>query len=160
MSGLDSAAADRNGAPGGPDADAAVPEGSRAGRFVIEVESAPGTTTISVRGELDLVTMPFLAEQLSLVSRDKPGRLVFDLAGTGFMDCGSARLMAGAGEWLPEGRRPLIRRPRPGVRRVLELTGLDACCEIEGLVVGSIRTWLFAGALSNTRKQADERLDQ
>jgi anti-anti-sigma regulatory factor len=75
---------------------------------------------------------PFLAEQLTLVSRDKPGRLVFDLAGTGFMDCGSARLVAGAGEWLPEGRRPVIRRPGPAVRRILELTGLDAYCEIEG----------------------------
>jgi anti-sigma B factor antagonist len=160
MSGRNSAAADRNRPPGGPDADAAVPDGPRAGRVAVEVESAPGATTISVRGELDLVTMPFLAEQLTLVSRDKPGRLVFDLAGTAFMDCGSARLMASAGEWLPEGRRPVIRRPSPGVRRVLELTGLDAYCEIEGLVVGSIRTWLFAGALSNTRKQADERLDK
>ena len=136
MSGLDSAAADRNRAPGGPDADDAVPEGSRAGRFVIEVESAPGATTISVRGELDLVTMPFLAEQLSLVSRDKPGRLVFDLARTDFMDCGSARLIAAAGRWLPEGRRPVIRRPCPGVRRIFELTGLDAYCEVEELTRG------------------------
>jgi len=108
---------------------------------MIEVESAPGTATIFVRGELDLVTTPFLAEQLTLVSRDKPGRLVFDLAGTAFMDCGSARLIAGAGEWLPGGRRPVIRRPGPAVRRILELTGLDAYCEIERLVAGSIRTW-------------------
>lgn len=104
----------------------------RTGRVMIEVESAPGTATIFVRGELDLVTTSFLAEQLTLVSRDKPGRLVFDLAGTGFMDCGSARLIACAGEWLPEGRRPVIRRPGPAVRRILELTGLEAYCEIEG----------------------------
>ena len=160
MSGPNHAEADGSRSRSGPDADAAVPDGPRAGRVVIEVESAPGAATIVIRGELDLVTMPFLAEQLTLISRDKPGRLVFDLAGTGFMDCGSARLMTSAGEWLPEGRRPVIRRPSPGVRRVLELTGLDAYCEIEGLVVGSIRTWLFAGALSNTRKQADERLDK
>ncbi len=135
-------------------------DGSRANRVVIEVESAPEATTISVRGELDLVTMPFLAEQLTLVSRDKPGRLVFDLAGTGFMDCGSARLIASAGEWLPEGRRPVIHRPGSAVRRILELTGLNAYCEIEGLVAGSSQTWLFAEALSNTREQADERLDK
>src|SRR5580698_6141340 len=158
MSGPNHTEADGTRSPNGPDADAAVPAGPRPGRVMIEVKSAPGAATIFIRGELDLVTMPFLAEQLTLVSRDKPGRLVFDLAGTAFMDCGSARLMASAGEWLPEGRRPVIRRPSPGVRRVLELTGLDAYCEIEGLVVGSIRTWLFAGALSNTRKQADERL--
>ena len=87
-----------------------------------------------------LVTMPFLAAQLALAVRDKPGRLVFDLSGTRFMDCGSARLIAAAGQWLPGGARPVIRHPRPGVRRVLELTGLDAHCEIEPLAAGSNRT--------------------
>ena len=114
------------------------------GRVTIEVEARPGTTTIVVRGELDLVTMPFLAAQLALAVRDRPGRLVFDLSGTRFMDCGSARLIAAAGQWLPDGGRPVIRHPRPGVRRVLELTGLDAHCEIEPLAVGSNRAWRLA----------------
>lgn len=114
------------------------------GRVTIELEARPGTTTIVVRGELDLVTMPFLAAQLALAVRDRPGRLVFDLSGTRFMDCGSARLIAAAGQWLPDGGRPVIRRPRPGVRRVLELTGLDAHCEIEPLAVGSNRDWRLA----------------
>ena len=125
---------------------------------MIKVESAPAATTIFVRGELDLVTMPFLAEQLTVVLRDKPGRLVFDLAGTVFMDCASARLIVGAGEWLPEGQRPVIRRPVPAVRRILELTGLEAYCEIEGLVAGSIRTWPCAEAKEDAGA-ADERLD-
>ena len=101
------------------------------GQVTIEVEACPGTTTIVVRGELDLATMPFLAAQLARAARDEPGRLVFDLSGTRFMDCGSARLITTAGQWLPDGGRPVIRGPRPGVRRVLELTGLDARCEIE-----------------------------
>jgi anti-anti-sigma factor len=88
-------------------------------RVTIEVEARPGTITIIVRGELDLVTMPFLAERLTLVLPNKPGRLVFDLSGTYFMDCGSARLVVGAGQWLPAGRRPVIRRPGPSVRRIL-----------------------------------------
>ena len=113
-------------------------------RVTIEVEACPGITTIVVKGELDLVTMPFLAAQLALATRDSPGRLVFDLGGTHFMDCGSARLIAGAGRWLPDRARPVIRRPGPGVRRVLELTGLDAYCEIEPLVAGSIPAWRFA----------------
>ena len=92
------------------------------------MEARPGITTIVVRGELDLVTMPFLAGQLALAP-GQPGRLVFDLSGTRFMDCGSARLIAEAGPWLPGGSRPVIRRPGPGVRRLLELTGLDAHCE-------------------------------
>jgi anti-anti-sigma factor len=115
-------------------------------RVTIEVEACPGITTIVVTGELDLVTMPFLAAQLALATRDSPGRLVFDLSGTHFMDCGSARLIASAGRWLPGGGRPVIRRPGPGVRRLLELTGLDAHCEIEPLVVGRIRTRPFTEA--------------
>ena len=106
-------------------------------RVTIEVETRPGTTTIVIKGELDLVTMPFLAARLALATRDRPGRLVFDLGGTQFMDCGSARLIADAGARLPGGGRPVIRRPGPGVRRVLELTGLDARCEIEPLGAGS-----------------------
>ena len=101
------------------------------GRVTIEVEARPGVSTIIVKGELDLVTMPYLAAQLALAIRDRPGRLVFDLGGTHFMDCGSARLIAGAGQRLPSGGRPVIRRPGPGVRRIFELTGLDAHCEIE-----------------------------
>ena len=111
-------------------------------RVPIEVEARQGTTTIVVRGELDLATMPFLTAQLALAARDRPGRLVFDLSGTHFMDCGSARLITTAGSWLPDGSRPVIRRPRPGVRRVLELTGLDAHCEIEPLAAGSNRARL------------------
>ena len=45
------------------------------GRVTIEVEACRGTTTIVVRGELDLATMPFLAAQLALAARDRPGRL-------------------------------------------------------------------------------------
>jgi len=124
MSGPDDSAARENGPqdPAGP---------AQGGRVTIEMETRPGVATIVVKGELDLVTMPHLAARLALALRDRPSRLVFDLSGTHFMDCGSARLIAGAGQRLPGGGRPVIRRPGPGVRRVLELTGLDAHCEIE-----------------------------
>ena len=124
MSGPDDSAAHENGPqdPAGP---------AQGGRVTIEMETRPGVATIVVKGELDLVTMPYLATRLTAALRDRPGRLVFDLSGTYFMDCGSARLIAGAGQRLPGGGRPVIRRPGPGVRRVLELTGLDAHCEIE-----------------------------
>jgi anti-anti-sigma factor len=124
MNGPDSSEADRNGPP-----ESAGPAQDR--RVTIELETRPGVTTIVVKGELDLVTMPYLAAQVARAARDRPGRLIFDLSGTHFMDCGSARLIAGAGQRLPGGGRPVIRRPGPGVRRVLELTGLDADCEIE-----------------------------
>jgi anti-anti-sigma factor len=124
MSGPDNSTAHENEPP-----DLAGP--AQDGRVTIEVETGPGVTTIVVKGELDLVTMPYLATRLTLALRDRPGRLVFDLGETYFMDCGSARLIAGAGQRLPGGGRPVIRHPAPGVRRVLQLTGLDAHCEIE-----------------------------
>ena len=105
----------------------------RSGQVTIEVDVRPEATTVLIRGELDLMSLPALAEQLALVGPDQPERLVFDLSGTHFMDCGSARLIAGSGQWLPDGRRPVIRRPGPCVRRVLGLTGLKVYCEIEEL---------------------------
>jgi stage II sporulation protein AA (anti-sigma F factor antagonist) len=104
---------------------------SAAGRVAIEVEVGPTTTTVFISGELDLETMPLVSGQLALVLQTRPKRLVLDLTRTGFVDCGSARMIVAAGRSLPDGRRPVIRRPNPGVRRVLELTGLDANCEIE-----------------------------
>jgi anti-anti-sigma factor len=83
-----------------------------------------------VTGDLDLITRPVLVERLSAVLGARPRRLVLDLAGAGFMDCGSARVVASAARFLPEGRL-IIRRPSPMVRRVLELTGYAADCEIE-----------------------------
>src|ERR1700760_619587 len=103
MSGPDKPAAHGNEPP-----DPAGP--AQDGRVTIEVETGPGVTTIVVKGELDLVTMPYLASRLTLALRDRPGRLVFDLGETHFMDCGSARLIAGAGQRLPRGGPPGLPR--------------------------------------------------
>jgi anti-anti-sigma factor len=108
------------------------PSGRQGTLMVIEVDVSQDTTTVVITGELDFTTRPVLAERLSLILRARPRRLVLDMAGTCFMDCGSARLIVSAAQFLPEGRRPIIRHPSRAVRRVLELTGLDAECEIKG----------------------------
>ena len=99
---------------------------------VIEAAVSAGTATIVISGELDAATMPPLARRLAQILADRPQRLVFDMAGVGFIDCAAARLIAGTGRYLPAGRRPVIRRPSPAVRRMLELTGLAAHCETDG----------------------------
>jgi anti-anti-sigma factor len=96
------------------------------------VDVSPDTATVLISGELDLVSMPVLAARLSVVLRQRPRRLVFDMAGTTFMDCGCARLLAHAGQFLRDDK-PVIRHPGPAIRRVLGLTGLDAGFEIEEL---------------------------
>jgi anti-sigma B factor antagonist len=98
---------------------------------MIEVDVSPEGVTMVIAGELDLTTRPVLAEHLPAILRARPRRLILDLAGVGFVDCGSARLIVSATQFLPEGRRPIIRHPSRAVRRVLDLTGLDAGCEIE-----------------------------
>ena len=65
MSGPDWPAAHENGPP-----DAAGP--AQDGRVTIEVETRPGVTTIVVKGELDLVTMPYLATRLTLAPGTAP----------------------------------------------------------------------------------------
>jgi anti-sigma B factor antagonist len=105
--------------------------------MTIESEISHGTATVSIIGELDLVTAPLLSEYLAPILRGKPRRLILDLSRTDFIDCGSARLIACAGRALPPGQRPVIRGPRQGVRKVFRLTGLDAYCEIEGVEIGS-----------------------
>jgi anti-anti-sigma factor len=98
----------------------------------IEVSAGPHDTTVFIRGELDLVAAAILDEQLKLAVSNKPERLILDMAGTDFMDCGSARLIAAARSSLPAGGDLIIRQPSRVVRRLLELTGLDDYCEVEG----------------------------
>lgn len=102
------------------------------GRVAIEVSAGRDATIVVIRGELDLVTAPVLDEQLRLAVAGKPARLVLDMSGTDFMDCGCARLIAAARSALPAEADLIIRQPSRGVRRVLELTGLDVYCEIQG----------------------------
>jgi anti-anti-sigma factor len=96
------------------------------------VDVTPESATVVIGGELDLVSMPVLAARLSVVLRRRPRRLILDMAGTTFMDCACARLLASAGQFLPD-YKPVIRQPTSAVRRVLQLTGLDAEFEIEEL---------------------------
>jgi anti-sigma B factor antagonist len=91
---------------------------------------AAGTATIVISGDLDLLSTPSLAEHLEQILAQRPRRLVFDLTRVTFMDCAAARLIAGTDRSLPDGQRPVLRRPSAEVRRILELTGLAARCEL------------------------------
>lgn len=100
-------------------------------QVTIEVMAGPLSTTVFIDGELDLVTSAFLTERLMLALRGNPRRLVLNVERTSFMDCGCAHVIGTAARSLPEDGCLVIRRLSPGIRRVLELTGVDAYCEIE-----------------------------
>jgi anti-sigma B factor antagonist len=111
--------------------------GDRAGRpgHVRHLSIRPGliagTATVVISGELDLLSTPSLAEHLDQILASSPERLVFDLSRVTFVDCAAARLIAGTEASLPGDQRPVLRRATREVRRVFELTGLDARCETE-----------------------------
>ena len=105
--------------------------GLREELLAVEAAMTTGTAMVVIRGELDLTTTPLLCRHLARIRAAKPRRLVFDMSEVDFIDCAAARLIASTGRFLPEGRRPVIQRPSPVVRKLLELTGLAAHCEVD-----------------------------
>jgi anti-anti-sigma factor len=89
------------------------------------------TVTVVLSGELDVTNEAFLADRLAHVRREGPRRLVFETARVTFIDCASARLIAATGAWLPPGAKPVLASPAPVVRRVFQVSGLDAYCQLE-----------------------------
>ena len=100
--------------------------------FIVQATSASqNTVVIRLRGELDVTVRTTLEELLGLLPGTRPDRLVIDLAGVSFMDCGTAAaVFEAARQSLPHGRKPVIRAPRPLIRRLLQITGWDQQCVI------------------------------
>lgn len=92
----------------------------------IELVTSPGTVTVIIRGELDLVTASLLSRHLAPALDDRLQRLVFDMAGVDFIDCAALQLIASTIRYLPAGRRPVIRHPSAAVRRMLKLISIAA----------------------------------
>jgi anti-anti-sigma factor len=89
-----------------------------------------GTVIVLLSGELDIGNRCWLARRLAEIVEQQPRRLVFDMAEVGFADCASVRLIVGTARSLPDRSRPVISRPGPVVRRVLQVTGLDTRCDL------------------------------
>jgi anti-anti-sigma factor len=89
------------------------------------------TMTVVLQGEFDVTSAEALSASLERIHQRGPSRLIFDLAAVGYVDCASARLIAGTGRWLPPGVKPVIISPSPLVRRVLQVSGIEELCEVE-----------------------------
>lgn len=93
-----------------------------------------GCPVLHLEGEFDLSTTGELGDLLADAAASEPERIVIDLTDTTFMDLAGARPIL---EWrhrLPLERCSMVlRRPRPMVRMVLEVLGLDGPCIIDDL---------------------------
>jgi anti-anti-sigma factor len=89
------------------------------------------TMTVVLQGEFDVTSEGALAASLERIHQRGPSRLIFEMAAVGYIDCASARLIAGTSRWLPPGVKPVISSPSPLARRVLQVSGIGALCEFE-----------------------------
>jgi len=73
-------------------------------------------------------------EELQVRHQEGPCIEAFDtkeMAQVTHQDCASARLIAGTGDSLPAGVKPVVSRPSPIVRRILQASDIGALCELE-----------------------------
>lgn len=92
----------------------------------LEVSVQPGAI-VAVSGEIDLQSGPQLRDQLLGIIRRHGARLALDLSGVTFIDCAGINvLLATRRRAQLEGGSLRVLRASPRVRRLFELTRLDA----------------------------------
>jgi len=84
-------------------------------------------TIVAASGEIDLYTAPRLAAELnSVLARDDPARIVVDMSGVDFCDStGMNVLLSALKRAREQGGGLELAGPRPAVRKILQVTGLD-----------------------------------
>lgn len=82
---------------------------------------------MAVAGEIDLYTAPRLQAEFTRLLEDNPARVVIDMSGVDFCDSTGMNVLLSALKRLKErGGRLEVAAPRPAVRKILQVTGLDS----------------------------------
>jgi anti-anti-sigma factor len=91
----------------------------------VEVTHEGTTTTVAVRGEVDLITTVRLNRELETAAEGGPEWLRIDLLHVTFMDtAGVAVLLTARRRALEAGCRFTVKAASPTIQRLLEITGL------------------------------------
>ena len=92
----------------------------------VSTASQGGHAVVTATGELDLYTAPRLQTDLAALLRENIDRIVVDLSGVEFCDSTGMNVLLAAMKRLKEKGGVLeLAAPRPAVRRILQVTGLD-----------------------------------
>ena len=85
-------------------------------------------TLVTIRGEIDLYTAPRLHSELAALLADGlPARVVIDMSGVEFCDStGMNVLLSCLRRARERGGELQIAAPKPAVRKILQVTGLDS----------------------------------
>lgn len=98
----------------------------------------PGHTVIAIRGELDIGTTAALRDRILTVLKDTAASVIIDLSEVSFCDASGLALLVGtrrrAGLY---GVTVVLAAPRPSVRKLLHITGLDRAFTIHPTLVAA-----------------------
>ena len=91
----------------------------------VQVSQEGSTTTVSARGEIDLLTTVRLNRELEIAAEAAPDWLRLDLSQVTYMDTtGVAVLLKARRRALEAGCRFTVKAASPTIQRLLEITGL------------------------------------
>ena len=101
-------------------------------RYRFEVRQRDRLLVVRLFGEIDHHSAVTLREELDeLILRERPARLVLDLAEIDFMDSSGLGLLMGRYRLMREiGGVMAIAAPNPSVLRILRLSGMERFMEI------------------------------
>ena len=101
--------------------------------FGVEVTGAPGAPIVVVRGEIDVATSPQLRNELNTLVAHGARIITLEFGGVSFVDSSGLGVLVGTYKRLREdGERSLrIVGAQPAVRKVFEITGLEAALLVD-----------------------------
>ncbi|GIH73349.1 anti-sigma-B factor antagonist [Sphaerimonospora thailandensis] len=93
----------------------------------VATRSQAGQAVMAIYGEIDLYTAPRLQAEFTRVLETGPDRVVIDMSGVEFCDSTGMNVLLSALKRLRERGGTLeVAAPRPAVRKILQVTGLDS----------------------------------
>lgn len=102
--------------------------------FTVDITPEGGDLTVTVSGELDVLTAPFLWERMEPALSAVTGKLVLDFAGLNFIDSMGLGVIVRAQSRLrgeSSERQVIVRHPNAHARKVFEITGLDRVIDVQ-----------------------------
>jgi anti-sigma B factor antagonist len=102
------------------------------GELRVDVADVDGQRIVRLTGDVDAYSSSQLRDRLAQLIDDGAESVVLDLSGLQFLDSTGLGVLVGAQKRLTQANGELVlRSPRPGARKVFELTGLDQIFIVE-----------------------------
>ncbi|MCF6467568.1 STAS domain-containing protein [Nonomuraea sp. MG754425] len=93
----------------------------------VSTRSHAGCALVAITGEIDLYTAPALQAEFTRLLQSGPSRVVIDMSAVDFCDSTGMNVLLSALKRMKEQQGTLeVAAPRPAVRKILQVTGLDS----------------------------------